>query len=96
MSDNGEYQSVSDVLQKESERLRKTGDRTSADVAGYYCTVSYMVPPRALIHESQKQVVLEMLFRLLGHDFKQISGGHSEKAQKMREAIIFLGACSSF
>ena len=92
MSDRAEYQGVRELLGKESKRLKKTDISRNVGVAKYYTHVSDMIPPLALIHRSQGNMVLEMLFRLLDYEFK----GSSEEAAKLREAAIFLGAVSTF
>ncbi len=96
MDDHVEYQSVRELLGKESKRLKKTDISLNVSVAKYYALVSDMIPPQALIHRSQGNMVLEMLFRLLDYEFKDTCAGSSEEAAKLREAAIFLGAVSTF
>ena len=90
------YTTMSSWLTEEARRITAAGGPNKA-LALTYIRLSQIVPPHALIHESQGDGVQGMLFTLLNRDHGPMErDGRLELARDIRDATIFLAACTTF
>ena len=94
------YTVMNEWLTGEARRLTAAGGPNKL-LALSYIRLSHMVPPHALIHKSQQEGVSETLFMLLDRDLDDGSDEvrheiQQEIARDIRDATIFLAACTTF